>query len=189
MAAALNQVPNVGTGSAQLSLCYYRDYYLDPQTDVFQGNYTAALVPYVIPLANQNVPTPARVQDVAINCQAQDVPLAFLLMLSDSKLHVFLQLAKYTARMGLPPTPWDDQLYAQKGELYHNQAQTVTWLPDYFNQVRTQLRVATSNFIDTALAGDPNAEFLGPFVDADADTEVIRYCLLATCHLAMYLYS
>jgi len=103
-------------------------------------------------------------------------------MLSDGKLHVFLQLAKYTARMGLPPTPWDDQLYAQKGELYHNQAQTITWLPDYFNQVRAQLRVATSNFIDTALAGDPDAEFLGPFVDADADTEVI--CYRRTCYVS-----
>ena len=67
MAAAFNQAPNVGTGPAQPSLCYYRDYYLDPQTDIFQGNYTAALEPYVIPLPNQNVPTPVRVQDLAIN--------------------------------------------------------------------------------------------------------------------------
>jgi hypothetical protein len=92
--------------------------------------------------------------------------------------------------MGLPPTPWDDQLYAQKGELYHNQAQTVTWLPDYFNQVRTQLRVATSNAIDTALAGDPNAAFLGPFVDADADTELIRYrrtCYVPPCYVPLFL--
>jgi len=111
-------------------------------------------------------------------------------MLSDGRLHIFLQLAKYTVRMGLPPTPWDDQRFAQKGELYHNQAQTVTWLPDYFNQVRTQLLVATPNAIDTALAGDPNAASFGPFVDGDANTEVIRYrrtCYVPPCYVPLFL--
>ena len=92
--------------------------------------------------------------------------------------------------MGLSPTPWDDQLFAQKGELYHNQAQAVTWLPDYFNQVCTQLRVATPNAIDTALAGDPNAASLGPFVDGDADTEAICYhhtCYVLPCYVPLFL--
>ena len=81
--------------------------------------------------------------------------------------------------MGLLATPWDDQMYAQKGELHYNQAQTVTWLPDYFNQVRGQLRVGTSAAIDTALAGDPTANHLGPYIATDADTECIRYMLCA----------
>ena len=58
MAAAPNNPPIAGLGTAQPSLYYYRDYFSDPRTDVFQGNYAAALQPYGVPLANQNVPTP-----------------------------------------------------------------------------------------------------------------------------------
>ena len=191
MAAGQGNAPAVaGLGTAQPSLCYYRDFFTDPSSDVFQGNYAAALAPYSVPLANQNVTTPARVQEQALSCHSQNVPSAFLLMLDDGKLHVFLQLAKYSARMGLPATPWDDQMFAQKGELFHNQAQTVQWLNSYFHQVGGQLRVGTSALIDTALAGDPNAENLGPYVAADADTECIRYrrtCYVPPAYVPLFL--
>ena len=191
MAAAQgNALPMAGLGTAQPSLFYYRDYFSDPANDVFQGNYAAALAPYEVPLANQNAPTPAVVQEQALSCHSQNVPSAFLLMLDDGKLHVFLQLAKYSARMGLPATPWDDQSFAQKGELYHNQAQTVKWLPTYFHQVGGQLRVGTVASIDTALVGDPNAESLGPYVAADADTELIRYrrtCYVPPVYVPLFL--
>ena len=104
-------------------------------------------------------------------------------MLDDGKLHVFLQLSKFSAQMGLPATSWDDQMYAQKGELYYNHAQTITWLPDYFNQVRGQLRVGISATTDNALAGDPNANHLGPYILTDADTECI--CFRHTCHVPL----
>jgi len=117
--------------------------------------------------------------------QAQDVPSAFLLMLSDGKIHVFLQLAKYTARMGLPPTPGDDQLYAQKGELYHNQAQTVT---DYFNQVRTQLRVATSNAtpLTPLLQETQMRHSLDPLLTLTPIWNLSVIAVLVTCYPAMY---
>ena len=191
MAAAQgNALPMAGLGTAQPSLFHYRDYFSDPANDVFQGNYAAALAPYEVPLANQNAPTPAVVQEQALSCHSQNVPSAFLLMLDDGKLHVFLQLAKYSARMGLPATPWGDQSFAQKGELYHNQAQTVKWLPTYFHQVGGQLRVGTVASIDTALVGDPNAESLGPYVAADADTELIRYsrtCYVPPVYVPLFL--
>ena len=60
MAAAQgNTPPLAGFGTAQPSLFHYRDVFADPATDVFQGNYEAALATYEVPLANQNVPTPA----------------------------------------------------------------------------------------------------------------------------------
>ena len=120
MAAAPTNPPiAAGLGTAQRSLHYYRDYFSDPRTDVFQGNCTAALQPYGVPFASQNVSTPARVQELALSCQNQNIPSAFLL--DDGKLlHVFLQLAKLSAQMGLPATSWDDQMHAQKEELYHN---------------------------------------------------------------------
>ena len=184
MSAATGNASNItGLGTAQPSQYYYRDFFTDPSTDVFQGNYAAALAPYAVPLANQNVPTPARVQEQALSCHNQNVPSAFLLMLNDGKIHIFLQLAKFSARMGLPETPWDDEMFAQKGELFHNQAQTVNWLASYFHQVGGQLRVGTSVHIDTTLSGDPNAESLGSFVAADTDTEYIRY--RCTCYIPL----
>ena len=191
MAAAQGNAPALaGLGTAQPSLYYYRDFFTDPASDVFQGNYAAALEPYAVPLANQNVPTPATVQEQALSCHNQNVPSAFLLMLDDGKLHIFLQLAKYSARMGLPATPWDDQMFAQKGDLFHNQAQTVKWLTSYFHQVGGQHRVGTVASIDTALAGDPNAEHLGPYAAADADTECIRYrrtCYVPPVYVPLFL--
>lgn len=172
MAAAQgNALPMAGLGTAQLSLYYYCDYFSDPANDVLQGNYAAALSPYEVPLAIQNMPMPAKVQEQALSCHCQNVPSAFLLiMFDDGKFHVYLQLAKYSACMGLPATPWDDELFAQKGELYHNQAQTVNWLPTYFHQVGGQLHVGTVASMDTALVRDPNAESLGPYAAANTDT-------------------
>ena len=111
-------------------------------------------------------------------------------MLEDGKLHIYIQLATFSARMGLPPTPWEDKMFAQKGDLFHNQAQTVTWLPSYFHQVSRQLRVGTSANIETALAGDPNAESLGPFAAAAADTECIFYrrtCYVPPAYMSLFL--
>ena len=78
MAAAQgNALPMAGLGTAQPSLFHYRDYFSDPANDVFQGNYAAALAPYEVPLANQNAPTPAVVQEQALSCHSQNVPSAF----------------------------------------------------------------------------------------------------------------
>ena len=113
--------------------------------------------------------------------QTQRVPTAFLLLLPDGKLHIFLQIARFDTRMGLPATQWDNNLYVQKGGLYHNQAQLVTWDSTYFRQANASLRVQTPAAIDNSFAGDPAAVFLGPHDAADADTEVIRY--RKTCYV------
>ena len=110
----------------------------------FSGNCTQVLNPYGVPLANQNVLSPVEVQQLALSGQTQRVPSAFLLQLPDGKLHIFLQLAKFDARMGLPATPWDNRLYVQKGELFHNQAQLVNWESSYFHQANASLRVQTA---------------------------------------------
>ena len=114
--------------------CHYRDFFSDASNDPFSGNYTQVLDPYGVPLANQNVLSPVEVQQLALSGQTQRVPSAFLLQLPDGKLHIFLQLARFDTRMGLPATPWDNRLYVQKGELFHNQAQLVTWESSYFHE-------------------------------------------------------
>jgi len=176
----MNVIP--GAGPAQPPLrCYYRDYFNDPANDPFSGDYTESLAPYSVAIANQNAMVPAQVQELALSCQSQNVPTAFLLLLPDGKLHVFVQLSRFAQRMGLPQTQWDNVSFAQKGDLFHNQAQMVVWEPDYFHQVAGQIRVGTAATIDTALAGDPDAIFLGPYDDADAGTELIR--VRRTCYV------
>ena len=81
-AAPGNAQALAGLGTAQPSMYYYRDYFSDPATDVFQGSYSSVLELYGVPLANQNVPAPAVVQERALSCHNQNVPSAFLLMLN-----------------------------------------------------------------------------------------------------------
>ena len=88
--------------------------------DSFVGEYAESLAPYTVAIVNQNAMVPAQVQDLALSCQSQNVPSAFLLLLPDGKLHVFIQLSRYVQRMGLPRIQWDNVSFAQKGDLFHN---------------------------------------------------------------------
>ena len=161
--AAAAAVGAVGAiGPAQPVSCFYRDYFSDAANDPFWGDYTQVLSPYGVPLANQNILSPAEVQQLALSGQTQRVPSVFLLQLQDGKLYIFLQLARFDAHMGLPATPWDNLLYVQKGELFHNQAQLVAWHSSYFHQANASLRVQTSAAIDTSFAGDPAAVMACP---------------------------
>ena len=173
---------NINAGHApvqEVAYQSYQYYFAQPEHDPFSGNYTEVLAPYQILLANQDVPTLATVQTLLLNCASQNVPRAFLLQHDDGLLHIYLQLAKFHTRMGLPATVWDEQMYCQKGELYHNQAQMETWNPACFRQVNVAIWVPTKDVIDTAYAGDRDALFLGTFGDAEAGTELI--CIQHTC--------
>ena len=81
-------------------------------------------------------------------------------------------------------------MFAQKGELYHNNGQLVIWRPEYFRQVNVAICVPLANTIDTAFAGDADALQLGPFVDDDADTEPIRVrrtCYVQPAYVPLFL--
>ena len=75
---------NAGLVPAQeLAYQTYHNYFAQPQHDPFSGNYTEVLALYRIPLANQDVLTPAKVQMLSLNCASQNVPIAFLLQHDD----------------------------------------------------------------------------------------------------------
>jgi hypothetical protein len=77
--------------------------------------------PYDVPLQNNpGTLAPEQIRTLVIGARAQRVPTAFLLM-HDDHLHVYLQADKFHPRLGLPATPWDDLIYAQKRDLHHNQ--------------------------------------------------------------------
>ena len=81
-------------------------------------------------------------------------------------------------------------MYCQRSELCRNQAQLVTWNAVYFRQVNAAIHVPKRDTINTALAGDNDAVFLGPFGDDDAGTEVIhicRTCYVPPAYMGMFL--
>lgn len=100
----------------------YSTFFADASHDIFHGDYAAAMTPYDVPLqGNANLLSPEQVKTLVVGARAQRVPTAFLL-LHDSKLHIYLQVDKFHPRLGMPPSAWDDRMFAQKGELYRNQA-------------------------------------------------------------------
>ena len=168
----------------------YVDFFADATKDPFHGQYAAAMAPYDVPLLNNPATmAPEQLRSLVIGARAQRVPTAFLLM-HDDRLHVYLQADKFHPRLGLPDTPWDDLIYAQKGDLHRNQAVLIEWKSDYFRQVNQQLLVPTAATIDTVLAAQPEAELLGPYAQAEAGTELIkvrRTCFVPPRYVPMFL--
>ena len=68
--------------------------------------------------------------------------------------------------MGLPVTPWDDLIFAQKGELHRNQSVIIEWKADYFHQLNQQLLVPAAVTIDMTLVAQLELKLLGPYAQA-----------------------
>ena len=123
-----------------------------------------------IPLNNQNAITPAEVQTLVLSSEGA-MPL---LLLHDGLIHVYLQPSVLRRRIGLPATPWDGRMFVTKGDLLANQPVTANWLGEYFHQVNQQHLVATVDTLQTAFAADPLQLTVGPYVQNDQGTELIR---------------
>jgi hypothetical protein len=52
----------------------------------------------------------------------------------------------------------------------------IEWKSDYFHQLNQQLLVPSAATIDTVFAAQPEAEFLGPYAQGEAGTELIKVC-------------
>jgi hypothetical protein len=169
----------------------YSSFFADANRDPFKGDYATAMGPYDVPLQgkNANVPAPEQVKNLVLGARAQRVPTAFLL-LHDGRLHVYLQVDKYHPSLGMLPSSWDDKMFAQKGELYRNQAILVEWKSDYFHQLNQQVLVPAPATIDATIAGQPDLELLGPYAQGEAGTELIkvrRTCFLPPKYVGMFL--
>jgi hypothetical protein len=167
---------------AQVTTVHYRDYFADASKDVYNGEYTALLAPYSVPAANAMLP--AEVRNLAVNCRAQNIPTAFVLLHNDDNLlHTYVQLDKFHTRAGLPHTPWDERMFIAKGDLHHNNHVTVEFVNQYFNQTNN-IAVPSPAMIDTAYAAGADANLLGPYnAVADAGVESIR--VRRTCIIPM----
>ncbi|CAK9046738.1 CvfB_WH domain-containing protein (Fragment), partial [Durusdinium trenchii] len=169
---------------------FYSSFFADASHDVFNGDYTSAMLPYDVPLqGNANLLSPEQVKTLVVGARAQRVPTAFLLY-HGGRLHIYLQVDKFHPRLGMPPSPWDDKLFAQKGDLHRNQAVLVEWKSEYFHQLNQQLLVPMPGTIDAILAGQPDVELLGPYAQGEAGTELIkvrRTCFVPPKYIGMFL--
>ena len=161
-------IPPASPGPVRPTLVYYRDYFADTSNDVFGGNYADALAPYNVPAAVAAPHTSAQCRQLVFDAQGQGVPTAFLLQHNDdNKLHLYLQLDRVTACMGMAATGWEDHTFLGKGELHHNSHMMVEFENDYW--LRSNAYYSVDNAaIDNALTTDPNAAVVGPFGAADA---------------------
>jgi len=86
-----------------------------------------------------------------------------------------LQVDRFHAHLGLPPSPsWDDKLFAQKGELFRNQAVLVEWKSYYFHQLNQQVLVPVPATIDTTFANQPDVDLCRPYIQGEAGTKLIK---------------
>jgi len=164
--------------------CSYSDFFANPANDPFQNNYTRILAPYHIPLAGNDFLTPVQVQRLVLDCQQTNsrIPTAFLLLHPDGLLHCYVQVDSFAPRAGLPPTPWDNQLFAQKGELLPDNSMTIIqWPGQSFHLLQRQIRVGSIATIDESILAAPNENMLGPYNDNDDGTELVR--VRRTCYV------
>ena len=159
----------------------YREYYT--YTDPFGGNYAQALEPFSVPLDQAAAIT---LQALAAQILAPSptlAPVAFLKLCrpvgaaanNPGQVCCFHRPQRFEARFGLPATPWDDTVFAFKGEVVRGQMPAVVnWAPNNFHQVNAQLRVPTNEMAQQLIAANPRPVLVGPFQNGDAGTEVVR---------------
>lgn len=140
--------------------------------DPVGGDYAHLLEPYHLPTAGGDGPAPADVRSLACGAQATGIPTAFI-DVHDGKLSVYIQLDRIVPQLGRAPSAWLNTNIAQLGDLISNHPVLVE-LPDAAWNRGPVVRVGTPTLIDTALAGDAAIQFMGPFNETDADTELVR---------------
>jgi hypothetical protein len=166
-------------GPAQAPLVYYWDNFANVGNDPFNGQYQQVMSPYEVP--SVNAMTPTNVRNLAYTAKDQGLPTAYILYHeSDSRIHVYVQLDKFSTRMGMAPTQWDDDVFAAKGELNDNHQITVLWRNDYFQQT-PGIRMPSNELINNSYAADNDVIHLGPYNANKANTSIHHVC--KTCYI------
>ena len=184
MAAPLLPAPAPGN---QSYIDYLNDIGNDPYRDLPTG-YTEIMDVFAVGLNNQNALPPAEVQSLVLSAEGA-MPL---LLLHDGFVHCYLQPTLFRRRIGLPATPWDNQMFVTKGNLHNNQPITANWMTEYFHQVPAQILAPTVATIQTAFAADPLQLTMGPYGQGDQGTELLRVrrtCFCPAAYAALILDS
>jgi hypothetical protein len=105
-----------------------------------------------------------------LHCRPVTTPAA-----APGYVNVYHLVSRFAPRIGMLPTPWDDIAFAFQGDVVQQQAPpSVVWDQSYFHMVVQLIRVPTVIMMDQLLGQDINSQFVGPFGEEDAGTEVVR---------------
>ena len=69
--------------------------------------------------------------------------------------------------MGRPPCCWDDETFANRGDVTYGTAPLAQWDPAYI-RFAPAVHVPIAAMIYAAIAGDANLKMLGPYGAGDA---------------------
>jgi hypothetical protein len=142
--------------------------------DPLQGHYHNLFASFDIDINNaQNGVNPSSLHDFIAAAGAQNLPSA-LGLFSNGVLHPYICPARVDRALGASASPLDGKLYAFNNDLHRNQGSAVEISNHYFNLVPNTVMVSTVPNILTELAADPTLETLGPYVNGDANTEVVH---------------
>ncbi len=142
------------------------------QTDPFQGDYSNLLRDYSVPPGGGDGPAPADVRTLACGAQAAGIATGFF-DVTENKVSVYIQLDRVVSQLGQAPSSWLGTIIAQLGDLISNQAVLVELSDNLWNRGPV-VRVGSHTLVETALNGDADLQYMGPFNDDDADTELVR---------------
>ena len=149
----------------------YCAYFSRPETDPFGGDYATVLEPYhVDPLNSAAAPTPASVAQQIYAASQQGDPTAFLLwhvmpgLTVDwypDRISLLHLVSHYASQMGRPPCRWDDETFANRGDVTYRIALLAQWDPTDL-RLAPAVYVPSASMINAATAGDANLKMLGP---------------------------
>ena len=109
----------------------YWEFYNEAKIDPWQKDYRDAMLTFRTGDGEEAGLSGYEVSEL-VNAGAQhNTPFAFLLLVKygeSTRVQCYHRMRKFTRRFGMDPTPWDNKVFAFKGDLHHGRhIPTVEW--------------------------------------------------------------
>ena len=105
---------------------------------------------------------PQYCRTLAFNGRSQSVPPPSCFNTTmTNKLHIYVQLDRVTAQMGMGATGWENRTFLDRGELRHNQHAMVEFFDTYWNLTAT-VNTSDNGTIDKVLNSDTDSQVRTP---------------------------
>ena len=156
----------------------YRQLFSDQTRDAVHGQPGAYLAGYRFEGGAQPVPAPAVLRDQTVQiCDRQ--PMAFLCLVPRldglAEVRILHRFMRYIELPGEVATGFHDHALALLGDVRPNQVPVVDVPANLFHLATAGVRVPTAATMDDVVAAwAEGATFLGPYVEGDPNTEVVR---------------
>ena len=146
----------------------------DPSKDPDMGNYATLMAPFLIDPANANNNlTPAELR-ARVSGRANNLDPQAMCTFVDGTTRVYLCPKTLEQPLGAPNHPRWDTTYAFDGDLLEGTPYNVILSNNDYNLITNIIDVPTVATITAAIGGDPTLERMGPYINGDAGTEIVR---------------